>query len=157
MAQEEPLSIVELDENLDEAEKPPELPNGNYQAEVEDVQEAVSAQGNAYYPVRFRIPPEAIPPDYAEFFDEGAVLSYYRILKPNGRDRRILWNLKQFMKALGLPTNITTLDPSEWIGRPATVVLKQSAYQGEMRAGIVAVEAAKQTAAAAPRAKSRRR
>ena len=62
MAENEPLEIFDLDESLGDAEKPPELPNGTYLAEVQDVQDATSAAGNPYWAVRFRVPPAECPP-----------------------------------------------------------------------------------------------
>jgi hypothetical protein len=131
------LEIVELDMNLSDVEKPPELPNGSYDAEVQDVQVSTSANsGNDYYGIKLRILPESIPADMTEFFEDGAQLSYNRILVPNGKDRRRLYNVKKLLIALGLPTNVTVLDPNEWMGRPVKVTVKQTKFDGEMRAGI---------------------
>lgn len=141
MAENEVLEAYELEENLGDAEKPPELPNGTYLAEIQDVQDATSAAGNPYWAVRFRVPPSECPPEIAEAFEDGVVLTYSRLMKPKKGDARARYNLKQFYLALGLNPHVTTVDPTAWMGQPARIVVKQQPYQNEMRAGIVSIEA----------------
>lgn len=134
------LSIVELEENLEDVEKPKELPNGVYKAEIQDVQQATSQKGNDYYSIRFVIPPTEIPADFQDEYPDGAQLTYNRVLVPIANNRRSLFNFKQFLKSIGLTSTGSTFDPNEWMGREARVVVRQSKYQGEMRAGIAAIE-----------------
>lgn len=150
MAENEPLEIFDLDESLGDAEKPPELPNGTYLAEVQDVQDATSAAGNPYWAVRFRVPPSECPPEIAEAFEDGVILTYSRLMKPKKGDARARYNLKQFYIALGLNPNVTSIDPTSWMGQPARIVVKQQPYQNEMRAGIVSIEAGEEKPKAAP-------
>jgi hypothetical protein len=168
MANDEPMGIIELDENLADVEKPKDVPPGKYTGEVQDVQEATSGKGNTYYGVQFRIPPDELPVDIADQYEEGAVLYYNRIIKPRGRsDRRALFNLRKFVEALGLDPNTTTIDPNDWMGRQARLMVRTGKYQGEERAEIAGVEPAEakpattrgKAAAAAPasRAGGRRR
>jgi len=156
MAENEVLEAFELEDNLGEAEKPPELPNGTYMAEVQDVSDATSAAGNPYWAVRFRVPPAECPPEIAEAFEDGVILTYSRLMKPKKGDARARYNLKQFYIALGLNANVTVVDPNEWMGQPARIVVKQQPYQNEMRAGIVSVEAGEQAPAKTAPAAGRR-
>jgi Protein of unknown function (DUF669) len=143
MATDEPMGIIELDENLADVEKPKEIPPGKYVGEVQDVQEKASAAGNTYFAVQFRVPPDELPADVAEQYEDGAVLFWNRIIKPRGRsDRRALFNLRKFIEALGLDTNATTIDPNDWMGRQARLIVGMGKYLGEERAEIKAVEAA---------------
>jgi hypothetical protein len=149
----EPMGIIELDENLADVEKPKEIPPGKYVGEVQDVQEATSGKGNTYFAVQFRIPPDELPADVAEQYEEGAVLYWNRIIKPRSRsDRRALFNLRRFIEALGLDPNTTTIDPNDWMGRQARLIVRSGKYLGEERAEIGAVEPAEAQAAPSRRA-----
>lgn len=143
MIADEPMGIIELDENLADVEKPKEIPPGKYVGEVQDVQEQTSAKGNTYFAIQFRVPPDELPADVADQYEDGAVLFWNRIIKPRGRgDRRALFNLRRFIEALGLDPNTTTIDPNDWMGRPARLIVGTGKYLGEERAEIKAVEAA---------------
>src|SRR4029077_18585734 len=142
MATDEPMGLIELDENLADVEKPKEIPPGKYVGEVQDVQEKASAAGNTYFAVQFRVAPDELPADVAEQYEDGAVLFWNRIIKPRGRsDRRALFNLRRFIEALGLDPNTTTIDPNDWMGRQARLMVRMGKYQGEERAEIASVEA----------------
>lgn len=114
---EETVSVVDLDINLAEAEAPPELPVAKYRAEVIGVTDAVSGKGNPYWNIAFKIPPSEIPAEMAEFYEDGQTMYWNRQLKPNGKDRRIVVNLRKLYESLGLDTNVTQIDPNEWMGR----------------------------------------
>jgi hypothetical protein len=153
MANDEPMGIIELEENLADVEKPKEIPPGRYVGEVQDVQEATSGKGNTYFAVQFRVPPDELPADVADQYEDGAVLFWNRTLKPRGRgDRRALFNLRKFVEALGLDPNTTTIDPNEWMGRQARLHVVTGRYLGEDRAEIRAVEVAEARPAPARRA-----
>lgn len=150
IADDEPMEILELEESLADVEKPKELPPGKYVGEVQSVELATSGKGNSYYAIQFRVPPDELPADIAEQYEDGAVLFWNRVMKPKGRsDARGLFNLKKFIQALGLDTNITTIDPNEWMGRSARLVVRNGRYQGEERAEISALEVAEETPAPA--------
>jgi len=150
MANDEPMGMIELDENLADVEKPKEVPPGKYTGEVQSVEEKPSAAGNTYFAVQFRIPPDELPADVADQYEDGCLLYYNRIIKPRGKsDRRALFNLRKFIEALGLDSNTTTIDPNDWMGRQARLHVRMGKYQGEERAEIAAVEAAEPKAAPA--------
>jgi hypothetical protein len=157
MAEDEPIGIIELEENLADVEKPPEIPAGKYNGEVQDVQEMTSAKGNTYFAVQFHIAPEELPQDIADQYEDGATLFWNRVMKPKGRaDRRGMFNLRKFIEALGLDSNTTTIDPNEWMGRTARLHVVMGKWQGEERAEVRAVEAAEEKAAPPPKARAAR-
>lgn len=144
----EGLGLIELDDNLEDAEKPAELPAGMYTGEVQGVEVRTSAAGNKYFAVRFVIPPEEIPNDMRDGFPDGSSMFYNRIIVPGKGNARALWNLKNFIKSLGLPTNTNQIDPNEWMGQRARLRVVMGKYEGEDRAEIRAVEAAEAEAPA---------
>lgn len=139
---EEPMGIIELEDNLADVDKPPELPAGAYVGEVQDVQMQTSGKGNRYFAIKFVIPPDQLPADIAEHFEDGAVLYWNRNIVPNGRDRRALFNLRKLVEALGLDSKTTTIDPNEWMGRRARLRVVMGKWQGEDRAEIRSVDPA---------------
>lgn len=149
----EPIGIISLEDNLSDVEKPPEVPAGRYKAEVQDVQLPTSQKGNQYFAVKFVIPSEELPADVRESYPDGAILYHNRVIVPDKGNRRALYNLKQFVEALGLDSNTTEIDPNQWMGQEATLVVRMGKYQGEERAEIGAVlpaEAARSRSSAAP-------
>src|SRR4051794_19516342 len=95
----EPIGIIELDGNLGDAEKPPILPAGNYTGEIQDVQIPTSQKGNRYFAVKFVIPVDEIPADLADQFEDGAAMFWNRVVVPDGKDKRALYNLRKFVEA----------------------------------------------------------
>lgn len=148
MADSEPVGIIELEENLGDAEKPPEIPGGLYTAEVQDVQTPTSGKGNQYFAVTFVIASDDLPADVREDYPDGAKLFWNRVIVPKGRDRRALFNLRKFVEALGLDANTTSIDPNEWMGRKARIRVTLGKYLGEDRAEIKSVEAGEDEAPA---------
>jgi hypothetical protein len=134
------LGVIELDQNLADVEKPPELPAGFYVGEIQDVQKATSDKGNDYFKIKFVIPPEEIPADIQGDFEDGAILFWNRQIVPTAKDRRALFNLKKFVESLGLDTGTTSIDPNEWMGCQARLRVRLGTYNGERRAEIQAVE-----------------
>jgi hypothetical protein len=152
---EETIGVIELEANLSDVEKPPELPPGKYVGEVQDVQVQTSGKGNQYFAIKFVVPPSEIPADVAEHYDDGAILYWNRNIVPNGKDRRALFNLRKLIEALGLNANTSTVDPNEWMGQRAKLNIVHGKWQGENRAEIKSLEPA-EVKAPAPAAKRRR-
>jgi hypothetical protein len=152
------VSIVELEDVIDEIEAPPMLPRGWYEASITSLEERTSEKGNEYYNIGMTIPPSQFPPDgdYAEFFPDGVILYYNRMLVPKANDRRTVYRVAQFMKKLGVRTNTSTVDPTEWLGVNLRVRINHGEWEGEPRMEIGGVEASEE-AAPAPTPKSRRK
>lgn len=141
MAEEgEPIGVIELEENLSDIQKPPDVPNGFYAGEIQDVSIEVSQKGNEYFAITFRIPPTELPPDVVESYEDGAVFYWNRQLVPRGRDRRALYNLRRFLESIGLDSNTTAIDPNEWMGAKARLRIGSGRYQGETRAELKGIE-----------------
>jgi hypothetical protein len=138
----EPLGVIEFEDNLSEVEKPPEIPAGKYQGEVQDIQIQTSQKGNRYFAIKFVIPPEELAADISDNFPDGAVLYWNRQVVPGKGDRRAMFNLRRLMEALGLETNTTAFDPNDMMGAQATLRVRHRQWEGENRAEISAVEAA---------------
>lgn len=138
----EPLGIIELDQNLADVEKPPELPAGMYTAEVQDVATDTSQKGNPYFKITFKVPPSEIPADLADDFEDGATLFYNRLVVPKKGDRRALFNVRKFYEALGLDSNVTSIDPNAWMGQTARLKVKMGSWLGDPRAEIASIESA---------------
>jgi hypothetical protein len=143
------LGMIELEDNLSQVEKPPELPPGKYVGEVQEVSIQTSGKGNQYFSIKFVIPSDEIPADIAEHYDDGAVLYWNRNIVPNGKDRRALFNLRKLIEALGLNSNTTSIDPNEWMGCKARLTVVHGKWQGETRAELKALDPAETKPAAA--------
>src|SRR5258706_15018348 len=137
----EDLDIITLEEQLSDAEKPPELPAGLYEGELQDGQMASPQKGNKYFAIKFVIPQEQVPVDMQDQFEDGCALYWNRQVVPSTKDRRALFNLKKFVEAIGLDSETTTINPSDWMGQTARLRVRRRGFQGEMRAEIQAVEA----------------
>lgn len=145
--QEETIDIIQLDANLSDVEKVPALPANTYTGEVQDVQIQTSGAGNKYFAVKFIVPPEEIPANVREHYEDGAVLYWNRQVVPNGKDRRALYNLRKMLEALGLNTNVTSVDPSEWMGQKARLNVQIGTWNNEERAEIKSLAPAEVKAA----------
>ncbi len=73
-------------------------------------------------------------------FEDGCALYWNRQVVPSAKDRRALFNLKKFVEAIGLDSETTTINPSDWMGQTARLRVRRRVFQGEMRAEIQAVE-----------------
>lgn len=144
----EPLGIIELDDDLENVEKPKDISAGWYVAEVQDVKKKTSGAGNEYYAITFVVNQSELPPDVADDYPDGLVLYYNRVMVPTRNNRRALWRLKSFVQALGLSAAGTEIDPSEWMGCTAKVKISLRAFNGERQPNVDAVEAAEKAARA---------
>jgi hypothetical protein len=138
----EPLGVIEFEDNLSEVDKPPEIPAGKYQAEVQDIQIQTSQKGNRYFAIKLVIPPDELAADISDNFPDGAVLYWNRQVVPGKGDQRAMFNLRRLMEALGLETNTTTFDPNDMMGAQCTVRVRHRQWEGENRAEVAAIEAA---------------
>lgn len=146
MTPDETIGIIELEDSLAGAERPKEVPPGQYIGEIQDVQIPTSGKGNQYFAVTFVIPPDQLPADIRDDYTDGARLFWNRVLVPVAGNRRALYNLRLFVEALGLDANTTQVDPNEWMGRRAKLRVVAGTYLGETRAEIRAVEKAEEVA-----------
>lgn len=134
-------NILDLDMNLEDFDDFEPLPAGPYPATVTEAQLKMSDKGNEYYYVVFQVHPDDYPADYAvENAPEGTNLVYARVQKPTAKDRRSITAVKKLYRALGLSLKTATVNPGDWEGKKAKVVVKNSKWNGEPRAEIESVE-----------------
>lgn len=140
----EPLDVVEFEDSLADVERPPDIRQGKYIAECQDIQKGVSAnKGNEYYAIKLMIPNEELGQDIQEHYPDGFPTNWNRQLVPKGNDRRTLYNLRKLVEAFGLDSNTTSFDPNDLMGRKVTVVMGPGpVYQGERRMEVKSLELA---------------
>lgn len=143
---EQGIDVIELDTSLEDVEKPEDIKPGRYLAEVVGVEKRQGPKAK-YYSVTFVIPVEEYPTDQKDTLEDsnpdGITMYYNRIMVPrSSQDRRTLHRIKQWMDALGLDTATNTIDPNDWMGQSAILVVGDSVYQGEHRPEIKRVEKA---------------
>src|SRR4249920_2918920 len=148
MAEQEELGIIQLDTNLADVERPPEIPVGRYNGEIQSVEIKTSGAGNEYFAIRILVPPENIPAEVAEHYEDGALFFYNRLLVPKGGDRRALWNLRQFVEKIGLDSNTSEINPNEWMNQAIGIVVgTEKNLEGENRAAVRSLFAAEEAPA----------
>jgi hypothetical protein len=148
MAEQEELGIIQLDTNLADVERPPEIPVGRYVGEIQSVEQKTSGAGNEYFALRILVPSENIPAEVAEHYEDGALFFFNRLLVPKAGDRRSLWNLRQFVEKLGLDANTTEINPNEWMNQSIGIVVgMEKNLDGELRANVRSLFAAEEAPA----------
>jgi hypothetical protein len=137
MADQEELGIIQLDQNLSDVERPPEIPVGRYVGEIQSVEQKTSGAGNEYFALQIVVPNENIPAEVAEHYEDGARFYYNRLLVPKPGDRRSLWNLRQFVEKIGLDSNTNEINPNEWMNCMVGLVVGMEKNQdGELRSTV---------------------
>lgn len=135
-------TILELDMNLEEYEDFEPLPDGQYPATVTLSEMRTSDKGNDYYYITFQVHPDDFPADYAvENAPEGLRLVYARVQKPDPRNRRSITGVKNLMRALGMSLKSSVINPGEWEGKKAKLVVGKQEWNGEIVNTIKGVEA----------------
>jgi hypothetical protein len=128
-------TIIEFDVDLNDVEKPEELPPGQYMATITKAEEKTGkASGSRYLAISIIIPPEQFPATYdAENAPMGFPMTFNRTsLEPS---KRAMWRLKTMLTELGIPFS-NKLDLAEFVNRRVMVEVVHEAYEGEDRAQI---------------------
>ncbi len=134
-------TIIELDMNLEDFEDFEPLSKGEYPGECTVAEVRTSDKGNQYFYTMWKIDASDYPADYDVANNpDGTILNYSRLAVPSAQNRRAVTALKKFYAALGLKLKTSTIDPSEWVGQKAKLVVGMEAYNGENRNSISAVE-----------------
>jgi hypothetical protein len=134
-------TILTFSVPIEDAEKPPLLPPGDYPAVIRGVQVKLNKNGEKYVPVSFTISPEHFPVDFkSDGFEDGKIITYNRL--PGEDNMRSRWQIKKFTKALGIKKPGDTIDASEWIGLNAIVTVGHSTFAEEEREEISLVKSA---------------
>jgi len=134
-------SIIEFTDDIDDAEAPMPLPEGQYEAEIKAVEAKMSGNNKRYAAVSFYIPTDAFPADYPlEEAPDGLVLIYRKLSLENNKMSK--FNLKRFIQNIGAPPVGRSLDLTQWVGLRAKIVIKHDTWEGTKRSTIDKVVAA---------------
>lgn len=123
-------SLIEYEDDLENAEAPPLLPKGDYPAEIRAAERksSKSKEGSEYVQVQFYISPDDYPADADDLDPDGVVLSYMRLNPANTVKAR--FGMKKFVSAIG-GTLGKTLDLNDWIGKTAIITVDHEPYDGQ--------------------------
>jgi hypothetical protein len=128
-------SIIEFTDDIDDAEAPLPLPEGQYEAEIKAVEAKMSGNNKRYAAVSFYIPTDAFPADYPlEEAPDGLVLIYRKLSLENNKMSK--FNLKRFIQNIGAPPVGRSLDLTQWVGLRAKIVIKHDTWEGTKRATV---------------------
>lgn len=134
-------TIIDLDMNLADFEDFEPLPKGEYPGECTVAEVRTSDKGNQYFYTMWKIDPSDYPADYDVANNpDGTILNYSRLSVPSAANRRAVTAVKKFYAALGLPTKISSIDCSTWVGQKAKLVVGAEPYNGEVRNSVSAIE-----------------
>lgn len=134
-------TIIELDMNLEDFEDFEPLSKGEYPGECTAAEVRTSDKGNQYFYTMWKIDPSDYPADYDVANNpDGTILNYSRLAVPSASNRRAVTAVKKFYAALGLKLKTNTIDPQEWVGKKAKLVVGAEPYNGENRNNITAIE-----------------
>ena len=144
--QDEGVDVIEIEGSLEDVEKPEDIKPGRYLAEITGVEIRQGPKAR-YYATTFVIPPEEYPSDQREMLEEsnpdGITMYWNRVMVPRSAgDQRSLFRVKQWMQVIGLDTATNRIDPNDWMGQSAILVLQTGTWQGEKRSEIKRVEKA---------------
>jgi hypothetical protein len=135
------VGIIEFGSDISEAEAPPALPIGEYNATVEGIESKVSnTSGREYIGVLLRISPDDFPPDFTtDAYPDGVQLRYNRLfVEDNARNR---YTMRKWCEALGAPMG-KQIDPNDWIGMHLKVGISHRKWEDEDQANISKIAAA---------------
>jgi hypothetical protein len=135
------IGILEFSQDIAEAEAPPPLPIGEYNATVEGIEMRVSnTSGREYLGVTVRINADDFPPDFdGTAYPDGVTLRYNRLFTEDTQRNR--YNFKKFCEALGAPMG-KQIDPNDWIGMSLMVGISHRKWEDEDQANIAKIASA---------------
>lgn len=111
-------SVIEFDEDIEDAERPDPLPPGTYPATITGVDVKVSQKGNKFANVMWFINPDSYPADF-EGSPDGLTVRGMVMLEDNAASR---YRLKTFLHAIGL-RGARSIDTSAWKDCEAKIVI----------------------------------
>lgn len=112
-------SVINFDEDVEDAERPDPLPPGTYPATVTGVEVKVSQKGNKFANVLWFISPDAFPIGF-DSAPDGVTVRGMVMLEDNAASR---YRLKTFLHAIGL-RGARQIDTSAWKDCEARVVVQ---------------------------------
>lgn len=128
----ENVSIVEFSEDIATAERPEELPAGEYDAEIREAKCETSQKNNRYAAVALFIRADQYPPTFVDGNPDGTTLIFRRLsLEDNPRSR---YQIKEFFERIGLPAPGRAVDLNQLMGHRVRVLVKHGEFEGNPRA-----------------------
>lgn len=119
-----PDSIIEYSIDLNDQEKPPVLPVGDYPAEVTGVEKKYGKDsGRPYLNVKYSISADNQPADFVEALGTNAPVTVFNMVFGCEDNPQSRYNMKQFCEALGAPMS-NRIDAKDFLGRTAKVTIK---------------------------------
>lgn len=113
-------SILSLDEDFSDAERPELLPVGTYVGDIEKAVKKVSQRGSEYIALTIRIPPDQYPATFNADENPDGVLVYYNRLQTRDENgnftSKAKYRLRQFCEAIDAPMG-KRLNIGEWVGK----------------------------------------
>lgn len=101
---EEVSSILDYSINIEEAERPPVLPVGEYRATITGVEKKFGKDsGRPYLNIKFSVDSDDQPADFVEQLGTNSPLSVFYMLFGAEDTPQSRYNMKQFCKAIGAP------------------------------------------------------
>lgn len=117
-------SILEYSIDLNDQEKPPVLPIGDYLAEIAGVElKHGKDSGRPYLNIKWSIAPDNQPADFVAALGTNQAVSVYSMVFGCEDNPQSRFNMKQFCKAIGQPMS-NRINPKEFLGRAAKVTIK---------------------------------
>lgn len=97
-------SLIEYSINLEDQERPPVLPIGEYIGEIVGVELKYGKEsGRPYFNVKFTIPPDNQPADFVEALGNQAPVSLFSMVFGAEDNPVSRFNMKQFCEAARVP------------------------------------------------------
>src|SRR5690349_1836341 len=117
-------SIIEYSINLEDQERPPILPIGEYEGEVTGFEKKFGKDsGRPYFNVKVSISPEAQPADFVEQLGtQGPVTLFYLVM--GAEDNPVSrFNMRQFCEALRVPLS-SRFSPADFLNKTCRVQVR---------------------------------
>lgn len=135
------MSIIELTENLGGMEEYEPLPNGVYNAELQNIElRSNEKTPNGFLTCYFRIAPSEYPADYdAANAPEGVLVTHGYTPIPDPTNRRTVRPFRNLLEALGVRQDGKSFNPSDWIGRQVQLLITRGEYRGALVNNVEAI------------------
>jgi hypothetical protein len=122
----QPDSIMEYSIDLNDQERPPVLPVGDYLAEIKGVEKKFGKDsGRPYLNVKWQITADNQPADFVEALGTNAPVTVFQMVFGCEDNPQSRYNMKQFCKAIGAPMS-NRIDAKEFLGRSGKLTIKHT-------------------------------
>lgn len=124
--EEEIDSILTYSIDLNDQEKPPVLPIGDYVAEITGVEKKYGKDsGRPYLNLKWSIPADNQPADFVEALGTQAPVTVFQMVFGCEDTPTSRWNMANFCRAVGQPMS-NSVDSRELLGRTGKITIKHT-------------------------------